>query len=277
VSLDGRQFFYANPLTVYPNPRSDMQGDHIKPVRQDWFGCACCPPNIARLLASMGQYVYSSRGRTGYVHLFAQGRATLGIAGQAVELVQKTAYPWKEKVRIIVRPEQAAEFTLALRIPGWCVGASLTVNGKACKLKALARKGYAYIKRIWKKGDRVDLALPMPVERIAAHPHVRMNAGRVALQRGPVVYCLEEVDNGPDLAAIVLPSDAKLKARFQPDLLEGVTVITGRAARRTLADPRGGLYQPASPRSKSLTNKAVPYFAWCNRKPGEMRVWIRQE
>jgi uncharacterized protein len=276
VSLDGKQFFYANPLTMHPNPRSCMTSDHIKPVRQDWFGCACCPPNIARLLASMGQYVYSSHGSTGYVHLFAQGRAKLAIAGQTVELIQRTAYPWKETVRITVRPGKAADFSLAVRIPGWCRGASLTVNGKAFKLGSRMKKGYAYIERTWTKGDRVELTLPMPVERIAAHPKVRMNAGRVALQRGPVVYCLEEVDNGPGLAAIALPGDAKLTATFQPKLLGGVTVITGKAVRQSAADAKGGLYQPALTKSEPATVKAVPYYAWCNRKPGEMLVWIRQ-
>jgi len=276
VSLDGKQFFYANPLTVYPNPRSHTLGGHLRPTRQDWFGCACCPPNIARLLASLGQYVYSAGGRTGYVHLFAQGRARLEIGGQAVEVIQRTAYPWKETVRITVRPEKEADFTLAVRIPGWCRGASVTVNGKAWKLGSHMKKGYVYVERTWTKGDRIDLTLPMPVERIGAHPKVRMNAGRVALQRGPVVYCLEEVDNGPGLAAIALPADARLRAVHQPGLLGGVTAIAGKALRQSATGPKGGLYKPVSVKSQPVTIKAVPYFAWCNRKPGEMLVWVRQ-
>ena len=227
VSLDGRKFFYVNPLA--------SAGRHH---RQDWFGCACCPPNIARLLASLGGYACSQEADAAWVHLYAQGRAELEVAGVPVEIIQKTEYPWDGLVRLIVRPDRPARFTLALRIPGWCRGAKLSVNGKPVALARIVRKGYAHVERRWMPGDVVTLDLPMPVERIEANPEVRQDCGRVALRRGPVVYCLEQVDNGPRLNDIVLPRDAALKAVFRPDLLGGVAVITGRASRRCRRFPR---------------------------------------
>ena len=274
VSLDGRRFFYVNPLAA--------SGGTGTPERQDWFGCTCCPPNIARLLASLPRYAYSEGSRAAYVHLYVQGRATLGVAGQAVELRVRTGYPWKEKVRIAVRPERPADFTLALRIPGWCRAAALKVNGTPVAVGRIVKKGYALIARTWAAGDVVELTLPMPVERVEANPKLRADCGRVALQRGPLVYCIEEVDNGVDLEDICLPRDAALTAKFRPDLLGGVTVITGAARRRDragwagAAGRAGALYRPATSRTVRTRLTAVPYCAWCNRKPGEMLVWIRE-
>lgn len=275
ISLDGRRFFYVNPLAVYPRALTEPS-EHLTATRQDWFGCACCPPNIARLLASLPQYVYSQARNEAYVHLFVQGSAELTVAGQSVVLIQRTGYPWKERVRITVKPDEPAEFTLALRIPGWCRGATLKVNGKAVGAARLTRKGYARIKRVWRKGDKVELRLPMPVERIEAHPKVRANAGRVALQRGPIVYCLEEVDNGPNLNDIALPRTARLRAECDEKLLGGVVVVTGKARRRDASAWRNRLYGPSASRTRSVTIKAVPYCAWANRRPGEMLVWIRE-
>ena len=275
VSLDGKGFFYTNPLTVYPDTMKYMASGHIKAVRQPWFSCACCPPNIARLLASFGQYVYSESENAAYVHLYVQGAATLDVGGRAVSIEQETEYPWKERVRITVRPERPMAFTLALRIPGWCGGAAMAINAERVNVARLMRKGYAKIKRVWQPGDVVTLTLPMPVERIEAHPRVRMNAGRIALQRGPLVYCLEEVDNGPNLCDISVPRDGKLRAQFRPKLLSGTVVITGKGSRRS-GRWGGTLYRPLASERKSVTIKAVPYCTWGNRKPGEMIVWIRQ-
>ena len=277
VSLDGRRFFYTNPHAVSPMA-SSIRDTHERflPERPEWFPCACCPPNLSRLIASLGRYAFSSDSRSAYVHLYLQGRAELQVAGQTVTVIQKTAYPWKEKVRITVQPEKPAAFTLALRIPGWCRKPRLLVNGKAVRIASVTNKGYARIKREWKPGDEVELTLPMPVERVESHPGVRMNCGRVALMRGPIVYCLEEVDNGPDLQDIALPRDAKLTARFAPDLLGGVVVLTGKAKRRRKQDwPKGELYRADPTRMETAPILAVPYFAWANRKLGEMTVWIR--
>ncbi|MHC4249987.1 MAG: glycoside hydrolase family 127 protein [Planctomycetota bacterium] len=265
VSLDGTRFFYENPL--------ESRGTHH---RQDWFGCACCPPNIARLVASMGHYAYSVGDGEAFVHLYAQGSAAFEMAGTRVSLDVKTEYPWKEKVLVTVSPDEPAEFALALRLPGWCRKPVAKLNGKAVSVKK-AEKGYLRIARKWKKGDKVALTFPMPIERIEARPEVGMDAGRVALQRGPVVYCIEEVDNGKSLNGICLPRASKLKATFDPDLLGGVTVITGGAKRRDDSKWKAGeLYKPGPSKLEAAKIKAVPYCVWDNRDAGEMLVWVRE-
>jgi hypothetical protein len=193
-----------------------------------------------------------------------------------VTLDVQTGYPWDEDVRIRVRPEAPASFTLALRVPGWCRRPALRINGRATKLAPLLSGGYARIRRRWEPGDAVELRLPMPVERIEAHPSVRSDAGRVALQRGPLVYCLEEADNGADLNDQALPRGASLTARHNPRLLGGVVTIHGKGKRRRRADWAGRLYSPDAGRLETVAVMAVPYFAWCNRRPGEMLVWLRE-
>jgi DUF1680 family protein len=265
VSLDGESFFYVNPL--------ESRGEAH---RQPWFAVSCCPPNIARLLASFGQYVYSESRSEACVHLYVQSRGELDLGGRKVVLEQRTGYPWKEKITITVRPEAAAEFTLSLRIPGWCRGARARLGGRSLRLAPLMRKGYARLRRRWNPGETVELTLPMPVERVEANPAVASTAGRVALQRGPLVYCLEEVDNGASLDDLILPRNAKLDAKFDRNLLGGVIVIRGRASRVDRIAWRGDLYRFAGSKAKSSTLKAVPYCVWDNRRPGEMLVWVRE-
>jgi hypothetical protein len=275
IGLDGKSFFYANPLAAYP-PLAKSAAEHVAIVRQKWFGCACCPPNIARLLASFGQYAYSRSDDELAVNLYVKGRAEANVAGRKVSVEQETGYPWCESVRLTLRPERPAEFALSLRIPGWCRGAKLKVNGKAANVGGLTKKGYARVKRVWTAGDQAELTLPMPVERIEAHPSVRMGAGKVALQRGPLVYCLEEADNGKDLADLRLPRSAKLKVSFDRGLLGGVAVITGKALRRDAKGWDGVLYRRAAGSVKQAPIKAIPYCLWSNRGMGEMAVWIRE-
>jgi DUF1680 family protein len=265
VSLDGKSFFYVNPL--------ESSGDVH---RQPWFAVSCCPPNIARLLASMGQYVYSESRSEACVHLYVQGKGELDLGGRKVVIEQRTGYPWKEKVAIAVRPRAAAEFTLALRIPGWCRGPRAKLGGRSLRLEPLVRKGYARIKRRWNPGDTIELTLPMPVERVEANPAVAADAGRVALQRGPLVYCLEEVDNGANLNDLILPRNAKLSAKIDRKLLGGVVVIRARARRMDRAAWKGALYRVAGSSRRAVTLEAVPYCVWDNRGPGEMLAWIRE-
>ncbi|MHC4479938.1 MAG: glycoside hydrolase family 127 protein [Planctomycetota bacterium] len=275
VSLDGTRFFYANPLASHPAADRFRPG-RIRWARQDWFDCACCPANLARLLASFPQYVYSRGKGEPYVHLYATSQASVELNGQRVRLSQQTGYPWDGAVSLTVEPPSPLEFVLALRLPGWCRAPEVRLNGEPLDVDGLLSDGYAHIERRWSAGDEVQLDLPMPVERIRAHPKVRQAAGRVALQRGPIVYCLEEVDNGPDLNAIALPAEAELHVRHDPDLLGGVTTITGRAARLTGAPRSGELYAPVAPTSEPCQVRAVPYCTWANREPGEMLVWIRE-
>lgn len=272
LALDGRTFFYVNPLEVVPAVAQRRYECHlVKTQRVPWFGCACCPPNVARLFASLGDYAYAQTADGLAVHLYAGGEVRFTGGGGPVRLQVKTEYPWEDRVELVIEPETAAEFTLALRLPGWCRAPRLSLNGTAQIIDNV--RGYVRLRRRWQSGDRITLDLPMPVERVYADARVAAAAGQVALQRGPVVYCVEEVDNGPQLAALHLPRASQLTARPAADLLGGCVVIKG-PARRML--PGETLYstEPAGQREVSL--RAVPYALWANRGEGEMRVWLRE-
>jgi DUF1680 family protein len=266
VSFEGSHFFYANPLASYPNvnPYDRFSGitteRHYR--RSEWFDCSCCPPNLARLVGSIGGYFYSTSADTLYVHLYNQNSAHVKLDGSALQMEQL---------------DQPTKFALALRIPDWCRDFQVSVNSTPAT-ESLAN-GYIRLNRVWANGDEVSLSLAMPVERVAAHPLIRQDAGCIALQRGPVVYCLEEADNGPQLANIVLPRAAHLKSDFDPALFNGVGIITGDAFRLEPVDWPDGLYQPQSAMkyvNTPMTFKAIPYCFWANREPGEMRVWVRE-
>lgn len=263
LSLDGALFFYENPL--------ESQGDHH---RQEWYKCACCPPNVARLLASLGQYVYTVTERDILVHLYLQSASTLTVGGQQVVLRQETTYPWEGTIRLRVEVEEPRTFGVSLRIPGWCTKVQLSVNGEEIPVEASLHKGYVRIERLWQSGDGIRLQLEMPVERIYSHPDVRADAGHVALQRGPLVYCLETVDNPIPLHRIQLPETAVLESHFISTLLGGVVRIQGNAAVLEASGWAGMLYRTAPARRSPYTLTAIPYYAWDHRQPGEMRVWI---
>jgi DUF1680 family protein len=263
VSLDGEKFFWINQLTSY----SDFHR------QQQPYG-ACCPSNIARLIASLGNYVYSQSETDAIVHLYVGGTASLQVAGQRVDLRVDTEYPWEGKVTITVEPEAPAAFALKLRVPAWCDEFSLKVNGTEAK-SPHPERGYLRIEQEWKAGDRVELNLSMPIELVKAHPEVLDDIGCVAIQRGPLVYCLEQADNDLPLHRLALTRDAKLEARFEPDLLDGVVVIHGDAVDDLDWDAQ--LYRLTREKRKRFRISAVPYYAWDNRKPGEMRVWIRSD
>ncbi|WP_175639286.1 glycoside hydrolase family 127 protein [Metabacillus schmidteae] len=277
MDLDGKKFFYVNPLEVLPEA-SEKRNDkkHVKAVRQPWFGCACCPPNLARLIASIGHYIYSQKEKELFVHLYMGNETTVEVDGTQVQVIQKTDYPWDGNVSIQINPEKEQVFTLALRIPGWAKGATVKINGEGFDHIPLLKNGYVYINRNWKAEDTVELVFPMVIERIQSNPQVRQNVGKVALQRGPIVYCLEQVDNDENLHGFFLPRDAELTAEFVPDLLDGVVVISGEAERIVEAD-WNSLYRPVSDQTTPVQIKAVPYYAWCNREPGEMIVWINEK
>ncbi|SDR84928.1 beta-L-arabinofuranosidase domain-containing protein [Opitutus sp. GAS368] len=273
LALDGRTFFYVNPLEVVPAVAKRRYECHlVKTQRVPWFGCACCPPNVARLFASLGDYAYSQMPDGLAVHLYAEGEAGFQSGTGAVRLLVRTDYPWQGRVEFRIEPEwAAAEFTLHLRIPGWCRQPGLVLNGVAREPGAV--DGYARISRIWRSGDRVVLDLPMPVERVRANTRVFAAAGQVALQRGPVVYCVEEADNGPQLSALGLPRDSQLTARPELDLLGGCVVLEGPAVR---AATGGALYSTEPVPETPVQLRAVPYALWANRGEGEMRVWLRE-
>ncbi len=264
VSLDGAKFFYVNPLA--------SRGRHH---RQSWYGCACCPSNVVRFIPQVGGYFYATSDSGVWVNLYAASQATVGVKDRKVAVIQKTDYPWSGAVRLVLNPPQPICFDLNLRIPDWCEKAGASVNGKRIEATP-GDNGCVSIRREWRQGDTVTLEMAMPVRRVAAHPDVKADVGRVALQRGPIVYCLEGVDNDGSVRDIALPRHAKLEPRFESDLLGGVTVLRGRAIRAIPRRPiewSGALYQ-AVPDDEEVPVVAVPYYAWDNREAGEMVVWL---
>jgi DUF1680 family protein len=288
MSLDGKRYFYVNPLEVWPEASErNPSRAHVKPVRQPWYGCACCPPNLARLIASLGSYIYtvSPADDTIYAHLYIGGEAEIPLSGGPVTLRMVSGLPWDGNVRLTVHPAENRErpFTLALRLPEWCdvAAASLRAGGERLAIEPLLRNGYIRVHRTWRPGDTVELELPMPVRLMEARPEVRANAGKVAITRGPLVYCLEETDNGRPLSAIAIPRDAALVPRRDPEALNGVTFLEGPGYVTGTEGWNGDLlYRPVDAAAarldrKPVTVRAVPYALWGNREPGEMTVWIR--
>ena len=271
VSLSGDHFFYPNPLV--------SAGGY---ARSEWFGCACCPVNVSRFLPSVPGMQYATHDDQLYVNLFAAGTAEASVASTRVALKQETRYPWDGKVDLQVAPEKPARFTVLVRIPGWArnqpvptglysyadaskAAASISVNGRKQTLEI--QKGYAAITREWRKGDVVSLNLPMPVRRVTADQRVADDAGRVAVERGPILYCFEGVDHQGKIFQLSLPDESRLEPQFRPAVLGGVTVLTGKGKS---AKRRGD--GSISEESAALT--AVPYYAWCNRGANQMQVWM---
>jgi len=265
LSLDGTLFFYENPL--------ESRGDHR---RWKWHRCPCCPPNIGRLIASLGRYVYGVSADAIAVHLFIGSDAKLTVANTAVRVTQRTHYPWEGSVSITIEPEHPVEFELAVRIPGWCPNAILRLNGaQLMRGDMVIDAGYARIRRRWSVRDRVELVMPMPVERLRANPEVADDAGRVALRRGPLVYCLEGVDNAVPLNRLTLADRTTITPAFDDALLGGMVTLSAAASAETSEGWEGALYRNAPPNRAPAAIKAIPYFAWDNRDAGEMLVWIR--
>ncbi len=273
--MSGDLFFYPNPLASFGQQE-----------RTPWFECACCPPNVARFIAELGGFAYAVEKDRIYVNLYVQGSADAATSAGKVTLTQKTDYPWNGDVRIEIAPAKPAALTLLLRIPEWATGKplpgdlysyessglpgpeiALRVNGEPVPLTI--EKGYAAIARTWTAGDAIELSLPMPVQRVAAHPNLKADAGRVAVERGPFVYCAEFVDNNGRVSNLVLEDGSPLAAETRPDLLNGITVITGEATAYSLKGDK------VVGDKQKLT--LIPYYSWAHRGRGEMEVWIARE
>jgi len=266
ISLDGKEYFYENPLAD--------RGSHR---REPWFECACCPPNIARLLASLPGYMYSSSNEGLWVHLYAAGSVRAAVPGAGEVIVrQRTAYPWDGEIELEVWPHRPAPFGMMVRIPAWCERATIRVNGEEA---GPAQPGsYATVRRRWQRGDVLRLHLPMPVRLTASHPHVIGNHGRVAIARGPLVYCVEGADH-PDVDVwdLHLPIDVRWTSRFEPDLLGGVVALRTTGLAPSPEARYEQLYAPyeAPPRPETQVElTAIPYYAWGNREAGPMQTWI---
>jgi DUF1680 family protein len=257
VALNGRGFFYENPLAT--------QGNHH---RQDFFDCACCPPNVARLFASLGQYFYSTDGADIAVHLYGQGSAKIGD----VTLRQVTEYPWDGRIRLEIET-QPATFEIKLRLPDWCAGWSLSVNGQT--VSPTLEKGYLCLRREWRSGDEILLDLEMPVTYVRAHPLVASAVGRVALQRGPLVYCLESADHpGVSVHQLIAPKTADAWTVEKSPDWEHVRLLRAEGLQ---FDWGNALYATQVPATRPAALTAIPYCLWDNRAPGAMRVWLSLE
>lgn len=275
MALDGKHFFYVNPLETQPKsiPHNHIY-DHIKPVRQRWFGCACCPPNIARTLVAIGHYIFTPRPDALFINFYAGSEAQFTVDAQTLALKIEGNYPWDEQVSIRFNQPQVVEHTLALRLPEWCAAPMVRINGEAAQGKIV--KGYLHLHRQWQEGDIITLNLPMPVRRVYANPLVRHAAGKVAIQRGPLVYCLEEADNGAQLHNLSLPKASAFREVQGVGLLKGKVLLQAEGVRVLTAHEDKPLYsfdnRQTAVEKQTLT--FIPWFSWANRGEGEMRIWV---
>lgn len=275
MAQDGKHYFYVNPLEVWPQACTcNPDKHHVKSERQGWFGCACCPPNVARLLTSMNQYIYTVHGDTLYTNLYIGSELNTTLGGTAVAVSQQSNYPWEGTVTFKVDPAEAAEFGIALRIPSWSSSAEIRVGGEKLSLDENVEQGYCVIRRVWNAGETIELKLPMEAHRVYAHPELRADAGKTAIQRGPLVYCLEAADNSTPLSSIALHESAPFTEHFEASLLSGAVVVNGQGSRIQQAGWSGGLYSRAKAPVEATTITAIPYYLWGNRGSGEMKVWI---
>ncbi|MGB7296839.1 MAG: glycoside hydrolase family 127 protein [Candidatus Aminicenantales bacterium] len=275
VGMSGDLFFYPNPL--------ESTGQHR---RSPWFNCACCPSNIVRFVPQIPGFVYATRGDALFVNLFVASKASLSLGTRKVRIEQQSLYPWEGEVMVVLHPEEPADFGLHIRIPGWAVGrpvpgdlyqyldfqpeaVSVRVNGET--IDPELEQGYLRLRRTWQDGDTIEVGFPMAVRRVVANPLVQDDGGKVALERGPIVYCAEWPDNGGHVSNLVLADDAALSAERRESLLNGVTVIKGEVM--ALAVVRGR--EPVDIKRQEFI--AIPYYAWAHRGEGEMAVWLPRE
>lgn len=278
MALDGKHFFYVNPLEVVPeNGKKDPTKSHVKSVRPQWLGCACCPPNLARLLASLEQYIYVQKDDAILANLFMNCEGAFEIDGTDIRIEQKTEYPWEGRIQFHVMCQEEKEFTLAIRLPGWAEGYQLCVNGETYQPEY--EQGILYIRKSFDK-DMIELTLDMQVEMWDAHTSVRADVGKVAVSRGPIVYCMEGVDNGAKLHLLSIKPDAKSSYEFKEDILGGVGIVRLEGYARTAqSEQQSCLYQKHKKHAELMERELIliPYYAWANRGENEMQVWIRQE
>ena len=275
MQLDGTKFFYINQLEANPEMSADVYGDEeYTPQRIGWYDCACCPPNLARLMTSLGTYVWSSDEDTVYSHLFIGGEASFDIGG-GVRISLESNYPWEGKAAYTVETSDSdTEFTLAIRYPGWCKKMAVYVNGEMVPDSMHADDGYWKLTRLWKAGDRVVCQMDMPVRRVYANPMVRADAGCVAFMRGPVVYTFEGIDNGEELQTVRIPREAEAEILpYNPELLGGIVPLKIPAFKK---ETSGTLYSEQPFQEKPVMLTAIPYYAWSNRGLTHMRVWMQE-
>lgn len=274
VGLDGKTFFYTNAMQV----TNGVTHHELEPERSGWFECSCCPTNMARFLPSLSGYMYAQKDNNVFVNLFIAGTANMEVSNKKVSIVQSNNYPWNGALSFAVTPEAPTNFAMHIRIPGWAraeaipsdlyafrnksaAKISLKLNGKAVAYKV--ENGYAVINRRWKKGDNIQLNLPMEVKKVIANKALVDDKGKTALQRGPIIYCAEWKDNGGTVSHLAIPANATFKPVTEPNLLNGITVLKGEVLSKTKGEA-----------AKKVELTAIPYYSWANRGKGEMTLWF---
>ena len=271
ISLEGDRYFYVNPLEVWPEACIENSSrSHVKPVRQKWFDCACCPTNIARTLTSLGQYIYFINDDNFFINLFIQNETTFDINEKPVSLSLQTDYPKNGFAKIIVKAA-GVRFSLNIRIPGFVLNYSVSLNGKPAPGEN--RNGYFRITEVW-NDDEITVSFSLKPRLVYANPKVHQNCGKAAIARGPEIYCLEECDNGANLAALSLDTNAPLAESWRDDIPGGFIQIKARGKRLIAPDAPESFSEQFNPATEDVELTAVPYGLWGNRSPGEMLVWI---
>ena len=272
ISLRGNRYFYVNPLEVWPEACIENSSrSHIKPVRQKWFDCACCPTNVARTLTSLGQYIYFLKDRDIYINLFIRNTAHFEVDGKNIDLSLDTDYPLTGKIKIGVKAD-GPEFTLHIRVPSFAGCFEARINGRPAAFRT--ENNYCTITRAW-GNDSLEFSFPVKPRVIYPNPRVHQNCGRAAMARGPEVYCFEECDNGANLAALSIDANAPLEECWNEGILGGVMTIKAKGKRLILPDESESFSEKFTPKTEDACLTALPYGFWCNRLPGEMLVWIR--
>ncbi len=282
VGMDGKSFFYTNAMEI----KNGVDHADMEAGRSGWFTCSCCPTNVTRLIPSIGGYMYAKKENNLYVNLFATSSATVEVNKKAIQLTQQNNYPWEGHLVLTVSPQSPVDMGILIRIPGWAkneampsslykfekasaANTSITINGKSVDYKI--EKGYAVLTRTWKKGDVISVDLPMEVRKVVADPHVADDQGKVALQRGPLIYCAEWPDNNGMATNFILPASTDFLTEFRKDLLNGVTVLKTDAVAVEIDDSGTNI----STAKKPFT--AIPYYAWAHRGKGEMMIWFPEK
>jgi uncharacterized protein len=279
VGMDGKSFFYTNAMQI----KNSFSHPDMEATRSGWFPCSCCPTNVVRLIPSVPGYVYALKDNDVYVNLFISGNTTLNINDKQVQIVQQNNYPWDGDLKFNITPKANTAFNLLVRIPGWARNEAMPtdlyrfantsdkkveikINGQPVEYRM--QNGYAVLNKTWKKGDVVEVNLPMEVRRVVANENVKDDIGKVALQRGPIIYCAEWVDNNGKAANIIIPNSATLTTEFKSDLLNGVEVIKSNVPAVVVSNDGNSI----STVNQSFT--AIPYYAWAHRGKGEMMIWF---
>lgn len=275
IAMDGKSFFYVNPLEVWPDsclPRTSKE--HVKPVRQKWFGVACCPPNIARTLASLGQYIYMQDKDTLYINLFVSNKSKVELENTVLNVEMITEFPNDSNVKLHLSSNNNEKLSIAIRIPDYAEGFSIKLNGVLYEFDN--KNGYAIINGVF-NDDSIDINFNAPARFIYSNPLVRADFGKVAITKGPLVYCLEEIDNGNNLSGIMIDTNMKIEEEYDNELLGGTTVVYVNG--KKVSDSNWNnekLYFTSKPILSDVKLKAIPYCYWDNRGNGEMIVWVKE-